>query len=425
MAEVKLDDAPESALPYFNKGMQALNRNNHAYAMDMFETVLSIEPRLLSARRKLRTAAVQYTKQNPAGKLSLARNLPLFMKASGLLKKQPEQAVELAEKLLRTDPLNLKYANLQADAAEAAGLPEIAILTLEIISQNQPSDTALLTRLARLYQQTDQTDMEFECRERIAKQNPGDAQAAKALKDAAARLTMGKTGWQKAAPPTASTPTIQEQLKQDPDNPDLQLARIDQLIRERKYDRAIQTLEAFSLQHPENTGAEKKLFAVRELELSARLAAAEDEEDEDAVTSLRQELINLQIHSARRETERYPNDLQLRFELGKRYYNARQLNEAIQQFQLAQNNPHRRIRALIYLGKAFSVKGQTDIATEQFEKALTELPDMNETRKEVLYELGVLLMQTGSAEKGASLLKEIYAVDIGYRDVAKRIENPA
>ncbi|MDZ8117380.1 hypothetical protein [Pontiella agarivorans] len=425
MAEVKLENAPDDILPYYEKGLQALKRNNYAYAMDMFETVLALEPRLLQVRRKLRTAAVTLAKQNPPGRRAAAKNLALYAKAARRLKKQPELTVELSEKLLKSDPLNPKYAKLQADAAEAADLPEIAILTLEIINENRPAEAALLSRLAGLYQQTNQIDLEFECREKIAQLIPGDAQAAKALKDAAARLTMGKTGRRKAEMSSPPVPETENELMQEPADPALKMAYADQMIRERKYDSAIRILEEFSTLHPEHTAAEKKLQTARERQLAIRLAAAEDDQNEAEAVLLRQELAHLKIQSARRETERYPNDLQLKFELGKLCYKAGQLTEAIQQFQSAQHNPHRRIRALIYLGKAFYEKGQADIASEQFEKALAELPDMNETRKEVLYELGVLRMQTGEPEKGTALLKEIYTFDIGYRDVAERIENPA
>lgn len=48
---------------------------------------------------------------------------------------------------------------------------------------------------------------------------------------------------------------------------------------------------------------------------------------------------------------------------------------------------------------------------------------MNETRKEVLYEFGLLCKKIGHQNQAQAYLKEIYAVDIGYRDVAVRIEN--
>ncbi len=50
MAEVKLEDAPQGVRTYYDKGIAALERSNFDYAMDMFEAVLKIEPRLLQVR---------------------------------------------------------------------------------------------------------------------------------------------------------------------------------------------------------------------------------------------------------------------------------------------------------------------------------------------------------------------------------------
>ena len=133
----------------------------------------------------------------------------------------------------------------------------------------------------------------------------------------------------------------------------------------------------------------------------------------------------MRLENAAKQTERYPNDLQLRYDYGKLLIENGNHTEAIQQFQLAQRNPQRRIQSLIYLARAFQAKEQFGIAQEQLKSALAELQVMDESKKEVLYELGLLCEQLGDTDKAAQYLKEIYAVDIGYRDVAVRVENPS
>ena len=120
--------------------------------------------------------------------------------------------------------------------------------------------------------------------------------------------------------------------------------------------------------------------------------------------------------------KRYPNDLQFRYELGYQYYLRQQYNEAIEEFQLAQRNPQRRTRALYYLALCFREKGQPDIAFEQLQKAASELTLMDETKKDVVYQMGVLAEQMGNKDQAVAFFKEIYAVDIKYRDISKRIE---
>jgi tetratricopeptide (TPR) repeat protein len=115
--------------------------------------------------------------------------------------------------------------------------------------------------------------------------------------------------------------------------------------------------------------------------------------------------------------------LQVRFDYGMLLFEREQINEAIQQFQLAQRYPRNRLRALYYLGLCFRDKQQLDLAREQLEKAAAELTTMNELKKDIFYELGGILERMGNFQEAADLYyKAIYQVDIGYKDVAAKIE---
>lgn len=197
MAEIQLEDAPQNVRPYCDKGMEALERNNLDYAMDMFTAALSIEPRLLKIRKKLRSAAIKKTRIKPTGKLTLLKASGALLKISSLQKKDPFQALELAEHTLNLDPLNPKFAKAHCSAARAADLPEIAIQTLEFLKENNVADRATLNMLAELYKQAEQFEQEFHCHEKIVEQSPNDTIAIKAMKDSAARLTLDKSDWKK------------------------------------------------------------------------------------------------------------------------------------------------------------------------------------------------------------------------------------
>ena len=89
---------------------------------------------------------------------------------------------------------------------------------------------------------------------------------------------------------------------------------------------------------------------------------------------------------------------------------------------MAQRNPQRRTRALYFLGLCFKQKQQYDIALEQMEKAASELTLMDDTKKDIVYEMGLLLELMGQNAKAVERFKEIYGVDIRFKDVAQRIE---
>ena len=153
-----------------------------------------------------------------------------------------------------------------------------------------------------------------------------------------------------------------------------------------------------------------------------RIAAAKAAGDEAAAAAKEQEKADFLYSDAVEMVKRYPNDLQFRYELGYQYYLRNQYLEAVEEFQLAQRNPQRRTRALYYLALCFTQKGQYDIAFEQLQKAASELNIMDETKKDVVYEMGILSEKMGRAAEAVAFFKEIYAVDIKYRDIAQRIE---
>ena len=121
--------------------------------------------------------------------------------------------------------------------------------------------------------------------------------------------------------------------------------------------------------------------------------------------------------------KRYPTDLRLRYEFGVLLYATEQTNEAIQQFQLSQRNPKHRIESLYHIALCFKRKHQDDMAIEQLESANAELPVMNDAKKDVLYELGVLYESSGNRDKAAVCYKQVYQTDIGYKDIAQKIEH--
>jgi hypothetical protein len=48
---------------------------------------------------------------------------------------------------------------------------------------------------------------------------------------------------------------------------------------------------------------------------------------------------------------------------------------------------------------------------------------MDEMKKEVVYNLGLIYERMGDIEKALANMKQIYEVDYGYRDVAQRVES--
>jgi len=129
------------------------------------------------------------------------------------------------------------------------------------------------------------------------------------------------------------------------------------------------------------------------------------------------------LENAKRIVEKYPNDYGARYELGNLLFEEGKYDQAMGEFQKATRNPKVRVKAIMMLGRSMAAKGIFDMAIAQFEEAKKEIPIMDDTKKEVIYELAHAHEENGNLEKAIEEYKIIYSNDIGYRDVAEKINN--
>ena len=159
-------------------------------------------------------------------------------------------------------------------------------------------------------------------------------------------------------------------------------------------------------------------------QLEAAVAADPGNEDLKAqLDARRADRLAEQITEAQRRVDQNPTDPQLRYELGNALYNSGDYSAAIPHLQQATRNPHIRTRVLLLLGRTFKAKGMFDLSIKQLSDALADLHAMDNTKKEVLYEKGLIHGETGDKAAALDCFKQIYEVDYGYRDVAARVES--
>ncbi len=456
MSEVLLEEVPRKTRELFDKATAALERGNLDYALDMFLTILDIEPRLLQARKMLRVTQIKRAKEKGAGPLKRIllqlKTFPRLLAVGAQISKDPLKALQQAERLMSVDPFNRQTGLLVVKAAEAAEIHEAGIHMLEWMLENHPDDIELMYWLARLHDEIGDTSGARAIYEKIADLRPNDPRAIKALKDAQARDTMHQGRWEEVgkkegfrlmlknaeeaelleqqakAVKTANdaerlVDDLKAKIEREPRNINYRRALADQYLRLDRFDEALDALrEADRISGGGDPQIDRAINAVtlRKYEAEIRtLRAAGRTAEADAKE---REKDTYMMQDAARRVARYPNDLQFKYEYGVLLYEHGQYTEAIAQLQLAQRNPQRRLRSLYYLAMCFEKKGQLDIAVEQLKKALSETPTMDDTRKDVLYELGIIHEKMDQPEKALEFFKEIYAVDISFRDVAQKVE---
>ncbi|MBR5186488.1 MAG: tetratricopeptide repeat protein, partial [Akkermansia sp.] len=188
---------------------------------------------------------------------------------------------------------------------------------------------------------------------------------------------------------------------------------------------------AFQLGGSADVALNDKAMAMHEKAMQAEIAyyeqvLAADPTNQEAAATLAQrkaEIAQAVVADARARVEANPTDAQLQFKLGQALFDAGEYTEAIPALQRARTNPNIRIKSMLMLGKCYHAKKMVDMAIRQLEDADKELLTMDDTKKEVLYMIGVLYEEAGNKEKSIETLKAIYEVDYGYKDVAARVES--
>ncbi|MBI4326916.1 MAG: tetratricopeptide repeat protein [Chloroflexi bacterium] len=442
----------------YEKGNTALQRNNLDYALTIFNQILQKEPGFYECREALR--ATQYKKAGSRGGffkrvLGTASSSPLLAKGQLQLRSNPLEAINIAEQILTTDPNNNLAHKLLAEAASAADLPKTAVLSLEILAKHSPKDREISLKLGEALAQAGEIARAESIYAELQRANPGDNTIAQALKNLSANRTMQEGGYEALAGGEGSYRDI---LKDK-----AEAVSLEQESRQVKSDDVAERLiEEYEARIPNEPSNLKLLRSVAELctqkkefdkalEYYNRIMAAEGIPDpalERAIaeTTARkfdhllgelnpqapdyaEQSAKLQagrqaylIADCRKRVERYPNDLQARFELGQVYFEAGKISEAIQEFQKAQSNPHRRVQAMSYLGQCFSRRGMNDLAARTLQNALKEKLVFDEEKKDLIYLLGSVLEKMGQTEEAIEQFKQIYEVDIGYRDVAGKVD---
>jgi tetratricopeptide (TPR) repeat protein len=75
-----------------------------------------------------------------------------------------------------------------------------------------------------------------------------------------------------------------------------------------------------------------------------------------------------------------------------------------------------------YLAQCFAKRKMYDLAAKTLLNAIKEKAGFDDEKKELLYNLGSVFESMGKKDEAVEQFKQIYEVDIGYRDVAAKVD---
>jgi tetratricopeptide (TPR) repeat protein len=452
----------ESLRALWLKAVSAIELRNFGYAISLLQEILKQEPEFLTGRQLLRRAEVTKSKSAKKSFFNISTAPIGAMKAQREIKKDPKRAVEMLEEVLEGEPYNRQANLLLKEAALAAGWSEVGVFALRTLLEENPRDVKVLQQLGRLYYDLGDHENEVEIYNQLTAINPLDAQSLRLGKDASARASMKRGGWTQAesyrdlikdkdeaisleqqSRIRLTGEALDRQIAEtyarhqaEPEN--LDFARRLGALSEQKDDleSAIRWYQyAADLVKGADTGLLRKISDLKIKCLEREIAAheeflstysARDEVYAEKTGQLRAAKVSraeILIADAQERVARNPTDLQLRFELGENFFNAGRFRQAVPELQRARQNPHARLKAMNVLGCCYGELGMLDLAMNQLEEASQEISSMDAMKKEIVYNLGLICERMGDPGKALACMKQIYEVDYGYRDVARRVES--
>lgn len=436
----------------------ALERGNLDYVTEVTAQVLRMRPECLPVRRLQRVAQLRAHRGKSSGffgKTMGSLSAAPFM--FGSAKKDPAKLLDAAETLLAKDPTNVAALKLLAEAAGGLDLKETVAFALDAIRELEPGNRANLLALAEALLAAGKATEAVAIADEILKNKPTDAEAQDLMRKASIAQTVTKGNWEQKG-------TFREKLRDEAQAVSLeQSAKVvtGDAMTQRLLDEALGRVatEPNNLNHYRSVSQAYKQLGkldealnwvrkARELPVGKADAALEKQEtelatsiieqhmkdaeavlartphDPDAKAKLeaaRKELADFKVSESKRYVERYPNDYAARYAYGVLLLESGMVDPAIAQFQQSQKGPQVRVNSLIGLGRCFKAKKLFDLAVAQLNTAKNELTNMDDTKKEVIYELGACYEAMGKPEAAIEEFKVIYSEDIGFRDVADKI----
>jgi tetratricopeptide (TPR) repeat protein len=447
------------------RAMQASERGNYDYAIELFQQLLTVQPDHVKARTELRAVERRKVQENggmnvPLRVVAAAKGfVPLVKAGVYTLTKAFERRMSECEKYLQNDPECRLVLSLLARSAEESNYVDTAVAVYEDVKDLYPNDLSCIRRLARLYQKRGNIDSASECFQRILNARPRDEESERAVKDLAALKTMKEGQWDTAGEKGGYRDRLKDAKKAEDLEQSQHIMRTDEDIQAR-IDKVKADVEvdprntkillqladlytrAGSREHARSVYKQVKRIDPRNLVVDRKLADLDIVDKQETVDGLKEkrdqnpndealkrqldkemaELREFQLKQLQSLVAAAPTDLTLKYKLGHALAGADDIDGAIAQFQLSSRDPKVRRDSYRMLGICFMRKEMFDMAAEFFNHALEDSSGVTSEAKDVIYHLGVCYEAQNLLDKAEESFKRILKVDIGFRDISKRIE---
>lgn len=457
---------PEKAQVFFDRARTVHDTANYEYAMTLWLQGLRLDPSNMTALEAFFDSAANFN-----AKQEKSRG-PTKDQIGAIEKKGPIDKYLVNILHWGTKPTTDWQAGLRAmEEAAKFDLNEpgywIGEKVMNIAMNDPKAKKDHFLKMMELFRKIGAPDLAVRSGERALQMDPRDAKLVNTIRNLSAEATMSRGGYSKTGQEGGFRANIRDQGKQqdlvDSDQVIKTEAAMERLIaaaaddyKSRPTDpNAIQKLGKLLLErgtaddektviklylkgHKETQSYRFKALAgdiqmriarrrLRALEQKVR-ADPDNAQLREQFEKGQRQVLEFERDEFTERVANYPTDLKLKFELGLRYFQLGEYEEAIQQFQLAQGASGIGTIVLSYLGRCFEALGWVDEAEGTFRRAIEEHgSDADDTATELRYGLMKSLQSKAEQQRDLQAADEAFRLasgiaikQINYRDVRDR-----
>ncbi len=435
---------------HIQKAAEAVRRRNYDFAIGVYRELLDIDPDLGEARAGLRQAYRKKHDERRGGKFlrALGGAMPLATAKTLFKAKKYGPAAKQLESYLSQNPLDEEGNLLLGMALEEAEHFQSARAVYEFLAEIAPKNPDGLKRAGAMMYRTGDHRRALEYYERALAADPRDQEALKARKNLAAETALASGTFDEVAHSRermvdkeaharleraqrrhlseedlrAELERLEARFAEDASDTELmiEIAGIHERLRD--HEAALELLERAASYRRDSYDLVCRIGEVKSKVLKKRIARADKQGAAADAAEAERALWLHEVEDHERRVQMRPGDAALRVQLGRRLVRVDRLDEALAQFQKAQSDHRVQGEAVFHLAQCFQRKGFADLAQSEYVRALDGLPDGEERAKEILYNLGSIAEERDARDQAKQYFARVYQVDIGYRDVASKME---
>ena len=374
------------------------------------------------------------------------------------------QVVELGASMLRGNPWDIGTLRGMALACEGLGCNETELGYLKKALEAKPKDAETNRHCAQSLARLGQFDQAIVCWQRVDELKRGDQEAQQQISQLQVEktrvqrdVTMASSGSvPKRAPrrtraeqheahePSGEEQPVRreipltprQQLDQEIVNRPTDLSCYFQLadlhVAEQRLADAVHVLQKALAVSGADFKVQERLEDLEVLQKQQQVAVAEaradaeqsDDEARQLASQLRADLDRFELEVLYRRSERYPQDLELKFQLGVRLKRVGNLSEAIKTFEFSVQLAERKANSSLEIGECLQRRKQYGKAMEYYQRAAVQAKQSQQPhlRKLGLYRASLLATGLGNHQAAEEMLGQLVQLDAEFKDAPARLD---